>query len=354
MNRASLRLIRFAWAISFLVVLIGLVIASFFLTSFIYNLAHLHPSALLIQVVNFFLGLILTAGMIAALARFATSRGWMPEDPFRPILEALERIAQGNFSTRLDLDAGNNRIVGRLATSVNRMAAELDQLESMRQEFISNVSHEIQSPLTSIRGFALALENDDLSPEERRHYLEIIRTESARLSQITEQLLNLAALESDRMRFEPKPYRLDRQIRDLVLACEPQWTEKALDVDMSLEELEVTADELLLSQVWNNPLHNSIKFTPLGGRIRLSLTRLGEHLEFRIADTGIGISEADQAHVFERFFKADRSRTRAEGGSGLGLSIAKKIVEIHKGTIAVESSPGSGATFVVSLPISCI
>lgn len=224
-------------------------------------------------------------------------------------------------------------------------------MENMRQEFISNMSHEIQSPLTSIRGFARALENDQLSTEERHHYLDIIQNESTRLSRITEDLLRMAALESDKVKFEPKPYRLDNQIRNLILACEPQWMEKGLDIDIVLDEIQITADEDLLSQVWINLIHNSIKFTPSNGKICIELHQQTDKIVFSIKDTGQGISEADQPHVFERFYKADKSRTHSNGGSGLGLSIVKKIVEMHRGRVKVESSLGSGTTFIVSLPV---
>jgi two-component system phosphate regulon sensor histidine kinase PhoR len=220
----------------------------------------------------------------------------------------------------------------------------------MRQEFISNVSHEIQSPLTSIRGFAQALENDHLSAEERHHYLSIIEEESTRLSRITEDLLKLASLESEQLHFEPKPYRLDKQIRSLILACEPQWSIKSINMDVSLEELTVTADEDLLSQVWINLIHNSIKFTPEAGSIRVELHSHDSQVVFKIADTGIGISDEDRTRIFERFYKADKSRTRTKEGSGLGLSIVRKIVDLHKGSVDVESKVDTGTTFTISLP----
>jgi signal transduction histidine kinase len=230
------------------------------------------------------------------------------------------------------------------------MALQLDQMEKMRQEFISNVSHEIQSPLTSIRGFACALQQNDLSAEDRRHYLDIIEAESMRLSKLSANLLKLASLESDQVRFEPKPYRLDTQIRSLILASEPQWAGKRLEMDVTVDEANIIADEDLLSQVWINLLHNSIKFTPEGGSVRVALQRRADRLEVTIADTGTGIAPEDQPHIFERFYKADPSRRRSEGGSGLGLSIAKKVVELHRGTIAVRSQPGAGAAFTVELP----
>ena len=351
MKRTNRRLIGFVWFIFVLVFVSSMIAVAFFLTGYLYKIINWQPPTLLIQIINTLLGLLLTGMMVGIVGKFARSRGWIPEmQVFGPIIEALEKIAQGDFSIRLDYQFEDHQIAGELANKVNKMAMELDQMENLRQEFISNVSHEIQSPLTSIRGFARALENDRLTAEERHHYLDIIENESTRLSRITEDLLRMAALESDKVKFEPRPYRLDQQIRSLILTCEPQWAEKELDMDVALEEVQVTADEDLLSQVWINLIHNSIKFTPPKGKICVELHQQANTVEFKLRDTGKGISEADQARIFERFYKADGSRTNSGGGSGLGLSIVKKIIEIHKGTIDVESNIGAGTTFIVSLP----
>ena len=345
------RLIGFVWFVCVLILLNVMFSASFFLTAFIYRIAGLDLPGWSIQIINSLLGLVLAGLIINLIAKVARSRGWIPEmNVFGPIIEALERIARGDFSTRLEDDFPDNQIVGKLAESVNKMALELDQMENLRQEFISNVSHEIQTPLTSIRGFALALEDDRLSPEERSHYLNIIKEESNRLSRITADLLKLASLESEQLKFEPKRYRVDNQIRNLVLACEPQWRDKSIEMDISLREMEIVADEDLLGQVWTNLIHNSLKFTPQAASIKVTLRPCDGQVEFRISDTGIGISAEDQVRIFERFYKADQSRTRSNGGSGLGLSIVKKIVEMHKGTIQVESELGQGTTFTILLP----
>lgn len=331
----------------------AVLLSTFLLTHAVYyHLGH-EPSAALSQVINSVLGLLLGVLILAGLSHAFKSKQWVQQmRVFGPIIDAMERIAHGDFDIRLDNEFRDREPFGELVTSVNNMASELNEMEQMRQEFISNVSHEIQSPLTSIRGFAQALHDSRLSPEDRNHYLNIIETESTRLARITDNLLRLASLESRHVRFEPKPYRLDRQIRNLILACEPQWTDKGLDMDVSLEEIEITADEDLLSQVWINLIHNSIKFTPPGGRVCVDLRRRAGKTDFRISDTGIGISAEDQGRVFERFYKADKSRTGSNGGSGLGLSIAKKIVDLHNGTIDIESKLGAGATFAVSLPSS--
>jgi two-component system phosphate regulon sensor histidine kinase PhoR len=351
MTRQKQRLIGFAWFLLGLTFVCSMIATAFFLTSYIYKITDWNPPLLLAQIINTLLGLMFSGILIGTAGRISRSRGWIPEmQAFGPIIDALERIARGDFSVRLTNEFEDNQMVSRLASSVNRMALELDQMESMRQEFISNVSHEIQSPLTSIRGFAQALKNDHLPVEERHHYLDIIEEESTRLSRITEDLLKLASLESEQLQFKPKSYRLDTQVRSLILACEPQWSSKSLNMDVSLEEVVITADEDLLSQVWINLIHNSIKFTVESGSIQVALQCRGEQVAFTISDTGIGISEEDQARIFERFYKADRSRTRTKEGSGLGLSIVKKIVEMHEGKIAVESIVGSGTTISVVLP----
>jgi signal transduction histidine kinase len=143
---------------------------------------------------------------------------------------------------------------------------------------------------------------------------------------------------------------LDKQIKSIILACEPQWLEKNLDMELYLEEVEYSGDEDMLSQVWINLIHNSIKFTPARGEVKIELHEKEEGIEFTIADSGIGIGEEDVVHIFERFYKADKSRDRGASGSGLGLSITKKIVEIHNGTIKVESSIQRGTKFTVVFP----
>jgi two-component system, OmpR family, phosphate regulon sensor histidine kinase PhoR len=341
------RLFGILWTIFVLMLLAALFAAASYLTNFLYRVAHLNPPAPLVQIINSFLGLIFAYLFVRLFARFFVIR---QANAFHRVILALERIARGDFSIRLEHEHKDGILHG-LVDSVNKMAQDLGQMENMRQEFISNVSHEIQSPLTSIRGFAQALKDDQLSPAERHHYLEIIETESKRLSRLTEDLLKLASLDAEQVKFEPQPYRLDQQIRSVILTCEPQWRNKSIEVEVTLDEITINADADLLNQVWMNLLHNSIKFTPASGAISVSLRPQGERVEFRIADGGIGISPEEQVHIFERFYKADKSRTRSAGGSGLGLAIVKKIVDLHHGTIDLASELGKGTTFTISLPL---
>ncbi|MGG2936744.1 envelope stress sensor histidine kinase HitS [Bacillus pacificus] len=266
------------------------------------------------------------------------------------IIEPIQKIAKGDFSVKIRNEEKYDGEIGVLVKSINDMTDELNAMEKMRQEFVSNVSHEIQSPLTSIKGFARALQDNNLSEEKREHYLTIIETETTRLSKLSQNLLKLTLLESEEYTPERVTYRLDQQLKQIVLNSEPLWAEKEIELELNLEKVHITADQESMSQVWINLIHNSIKFTPNGGTITIQLKEQVELVEVRIRDTGIGISEEQKQHIFERFFKADSSRNRAYGGSGLGLAIVKKVVDLHQGEIKVESIEGQGAEFSVRIP----
>ncbi len=266
------------------------------------------------------------------------------------IIEPIQKIAKGDFSVKIRNEEKYNGEIGVLVKSINDMTDELNAMEKMRQEFVSNVSHEIQSPLTSIKGFARALQDNNLSEEKREHYLTIIETETTRLSKLSQNLLKLTLLESEEYTPERVTYRLDQQLKQIVLNSEPLWAEKEIELDLDLEKVHITADQESMSQVWINLIHNSIKFTPSSGTISIKLKEYETLVEVRIRDTGIGISEEQKQHIFERFYKADSSRNRAYGGSGLGLAIVKKVLDLHQGEIKVESEEGSGTEFIVRIP----
>ncbi len=268
---------------------------------------------------------------------------------YEKTLEALERISHGDFTVSVITDGHDP--FNKIAESVNKMAHELSSLETQRQDFISNVSHEIQSPLTSISGFAALLKNTALTEAQRIHYLEIIETESKRLSKLSDNLLKLSNLEAENTSFSPSTFRLDKLIQNAVLMLEPQWMEKSITIDVELDQATVTGDKELLIQVWTNLLHNAIKFTPESGEIRVTLKEKDGKLICHISDNGIGIPKKDQMHIFERFYKVDKSRDRSRSGNGLGLSLVKKIIELHNGTITVQSTLGQGSVFIVLLPM---
>lgn len=261
----------------------------------------------------------------------------------------MKKIAQGDFD--ISIPVNETEPFNELAVSVNKMAQELGSMEKLRQDFISNVSHEIQSPLTSISGFAALLRNENATKRDVLHYATIIETESRRLSNLSGNLLKLSTLEADVTAFKMNYFRLDKQIESVLLMLEPQWVEKYISPDVSLAKIHISGNEDLLSEVWINLLHNAIKFTPEHGIIKVALSEKSGEIHCVIADNGIGISKEDQIHIFERFYKVDKSRDREVGGNGLGLSLVKKIVQIHNGSITVESKEGKGTEFTIRIPI---
>jgi len=263
-------------------------------------------------------------------------------------LAAMRQIAQGNFDVALD--PGSDDRLAELTGVINEMAQNLGSLETMRQDFVSNVSHEIQSPLTSIGGFAALLKNDALPANERRRYAEIIEAESKRISSLSDNLLKLSTLDGNKAPLTKLDFRLDKQLERIALTLEPQWTAKNLAVEADLQKCTLFGDEDLLSQVWMNLLHNAIKFTPGGGKIDILLQAEEGSALVKIADTGVGIAPDDQIHIFERFYKVDKARDRSLGGNGLGLSLVKRIVELHGGNVSIDSELGKGTIFSVALP----
>ncbi|MCM3042451.1 HAMP domain-containing histidine kinase [Paenibacillus motobuensis] len=270
--------------------------------------------------------------------------------PIRRMTNATEQMASGDFGIELNLSRKDE--LGTLARSFDHMARELKQIEQMRQDFVSNVSHEIQSPLTSITGFAKALRDGVVSSENQTRYLGIIADESERLSRLSSNLLQLASLESEHHPFDPVLYALDEQLRKVVVSLEPQWSSKHINFELDLPAVQIVADPDQLSQVWLNLLGNAIKFTPENGKVSIGLSSDANGIEVTVADSGIGISPEDAKYIFERFYKADRSRNRTCQGSGLGLAIVRKIVELHNGRISIaDSSPGEGTVIKVILPM---
>lgn len=270
--------------------------------------------------------------------------------PIKKLTKATRHIAGGDFNVELNIKQSGE--LGVLARSFEEMAYDLQQLEQMRKEFVSNVSHEVQSPLTSISGYALALKQVDLKDEEKNRYLDIIMAEAQRMSKMSDSLLKLSLLESKAPPMQLVSLSLDEQIRRVIVAIQPQWMAKNIHFNLQLQSIYIMADYDQLNQVWTNLLTNSIKFSKDGDTINISMSQEAHHVLVRITDTGIGISQEDQKRVFERFFKADRSHSRKYEGSGMGLAIVKQIVSLHKGDVRVESELGQGTTFIVTMPIT--
>lgn len=268
--------------------------------------------------------------------------------PLKALTAATQKVAKGDYSIFLQTKSKDE--LGVLSKQFQQMAQEMSQVERMRQEFVSNVSHEIQTPLASISGFVSILQKDGLDEAEQLRCLNVIRHESMRLSRLSENMLRLATMDSNHHSFHPSLVRIDRQLRRMVIAAEPQWAAKRLNIHLELPKTAIQADEDLLSQVWLNIFSNSVKFTPEGGDIVIELQSGNGEIGVVLRDTGIGITEEDRKRIFERFFKADKSHNRDAGGSGLGLAIVKRVVELHGGRVEIDSNAGTGTAFTVFLP----
>lgn len=270
--------------------------------------------------------------------------------PIKKLTKATRHIAGGDFNVKLNINQKGE--LGTLARSFEEMMHELQQLEQMRRDFVSNVSHEVQSPLTSISGYALALKQVNLADNERSRYLDIIIAEADRMSKMSDSLLKLSLLESQSQQLRLVTFSLDEQIRRVIVAIQPQWSARNIRFELNLNAVRLMADHDQLNQVWTNIIGNSIKFSKDAGVINISIKQDIKNVTVRVSDTGIGISLEDQKRIFERFFKADRSHSRKYDGSGMGLAIVKQIVSLHQGDIRVESEPGRGTTVIVTLPIT--
>ena len=263
------------------------------------------------------------------------------------ISEATKQIAKGDFEVRLDenIPVAEFR---EMAHNFNIMAKELAGTEMLRNDFIENVSHEFKTPLTAIEGYVTLLQRKGLSEEKRIEYTEKILLNTKRLSALTGNILLLSRLENQELEIKKESFSLDEQIREAVLLFEPQWSAKQLDLEIELDVADFYGNPELLAQVWQNILGNAMKFVSDKGEVQISLYREKADLVVSVADDGIGMSKEAVQRVFEKFYQADSSRSAT--GNGLGMALAKRIVDLHNGTIEVASMEGRGATFTVRLP----
>ena len=266
------------------------------------------------------------------------------------ISEGLREIARGNFKARVPEKDKKEAVteLGDLERTFNQMASDLDGIEMFRNDFINNFSHEFKTPIVSIRGFARRLQQENLTEEQKKEYIDIIVAESERLSTMAQNVLLLTKLENQNIVSEKTEFYLDEQLRRCILLLEKNWNEKNIELDIDLDEIKYVFNEEMLSHVWINLLSNAIKFTPEGGKIECKLKRENEGVAVRIKDSGVGIPESVKPRIFEKFYQGDSSHSTA--GNGIGLNIVKRVVDLAHGKIEVNSEEGNGSEFVVILP----
>ena len=285
------------------------------------------------------------AGVYLLHARLTVDR------PLREIEEGLGRIAGGDLSFRLSPVRGNATLA-QVAESINHMAEGLEQVETLKTGFISDVSHELKTPLTVMQNYARLLQVPELSESERFEYAAAIVEASSRLAGMVTNILRLNRLEHQEATPGTDEYDLADQLAGCLMGFEDVWEDRGVEVepDLGEDEVLVRTDRELMGVVWNNLLSNAFKFTPAGGTVYVTLATEGDEAVVRVCDTGCGMSAEEQARAFDKFYQGDSSH--ATEGNGLGLALAKRVVDLSEGTISVESTPGEGSTFAVRLPLS--
>lgn len=267
--------------------------------------------------------------------------------PIERLDQAFKEISAGNFSVRLSEDEPI-REMREMAQQFNAMVFDLSHIETLRSDFVANVSHEFKTPIAAIEGYATLLQNRNLPPEKQDRYIEKILDNSRRLSSLSGNILMLSKLENQEMIPDKTEYRLDEQIRKCILMPEAKWTENASNLTWSCPGRTTMAAQRLLEQVWINLIDNAIKHSPADSSIHISICEKAGSIAVSIADDGEGMTAEVQKHIFEKFYQGETSH-KAEG-NGLGLALVKRITDLCRGSIQVESSPGSGSTFIVVLP----
>ena len=262
------------------------------------------------------------------------------------LMNAIIAVSEGDLDVKIETNDDDDFNV--VYEHFNNMVEEIKLGKNVKSDMANSFSHELKTPLASINGFARMLKNDDLPPEKKKKYLDMIISQSGRLSKLAQDTLTLSRLDAMKIVTDKRIYRLDEQVKNVCIAMEGEWSVKDIELSVDCDEVEYYGNSDIMASVFTNLLNNAIKFTPKNGEISITLKNEGKNARFTITDTGIGMSEEAQARIFERFYQADSSHSGQ--GSGLGLSIVKQIVDMVGGKIEVKSRLDEGTTFIVTLP----
>lgn len=295
------------------------------------------------------IGTVISVALISYLS-------WSISRPLQKIDAAAAEIGMGNYSRRIDVTSEDE--IGELASTINAMAEKLEKIETERQkldrirtDFLANVSHELRTPLTAMQGFLEALQDGLIDEEGRHRYYDIMYSETMHMNRLLDDIMHLIRLRNKEVVINKYPVQVKPLLEKIMLKFSKEMEEKNNRFQLELDEQlpEVYADQTRIEQIISNVVKNSIKFTE-NGEVRLSAKEDGEYIRFEISDTGIGMSETDLEYIWERFYKADRGRSRKDTGTGLGLAIVKELVELHEGKVKAASELGKGSTFTIWIP----
>ncbi|REB06122.1 sensor histidine kinase [Sporosarcina sp. BI001-red] len=302
---------------------------------------------LLFTEVHFLLGgMVIVMAIASLLAMLVVAKRLIR--PITQLTLATKKVGKEEFSGILQIHQKDE--IGQLAESFQKMTERLGENDLIRKKFISDVSHDFQSPLLNIKGYAGLMIDESLSPEERAGYARVIQSETDRLSSLTKQLLLLTSLDQMMSPLNPVLYDVGEQLKETIRKYRWLLEEKQISLSMEIEDAELTGDPAFLEKVWENLLSNALKYTPDYGNIEVSLVADETSITIQIGDSGIGIAEENLPHIFNRFYREDDSRTIVAEGTGLGLSIVQQVIELHDGEITVTSVKGKGTVFTITLP----
>lgn len=297
-----------------------------------------------------FLWLLLIGAIMVVLSLFLIRS---ITNPIGELREGIARMSSGDLSARVDVHSRSE--FGELAAAFNSMCRRLERLDTSRSEFVSNASHELKTPLSTIKILIESiLYQDPMDPAMTKEFLSDVNNEIDRLNRIISDLLTLVNMEQNDGKLKSEPLDINGLIMDQVSRLAPLARENGIELRCTTprEKLTVIGDKLKLEQVFYNLIDNAIKYTYRSGEVNAVVLRSGKKVIIRVSDTGIGIPKEEQEHIFDRFYRVDKARSRDTGGSGLGLSIVQQIVQLHNGTISLESESGEGSTFTIELPLA--
>ena len=269
--------------------------------------------------------------------------------PVKQITEATNKIMQGDFLARVPpIHGAGTEGFNEIGKAINKMAEELSGTETLRTDFIANVSHELKTPLAVMGNYATMLQRPGITEEEKNAYAKSISEAARKLAQLITNILKLNKLENQQIFPQPQEFDLGEQLYQCLLGFEDAWEAKNLEIETDIEDdVTIKSDPELLSLVWNNLISNAVKFTPDGGTIGISLKTAGNVVTVQVCDTGCGMKPEVGQHIFEKFYQGDTSH--ATQGNGLGLALVKRVIDILNGEIGVQSIYGEGSTFTVKL-----
>lgn len=273
------------------------------------------------------------------------------EQPMHMLAEAAERVADGDFSVYVPTLHTTDKLdyLDLMILDFNKMVEELGSIETLKTDFVSNVSHEMKTPIAIIKNYAEMLQMEHISEEQRKEYAKSVENAAARLSDLIGNILKLNKLENQRLTPDIEVYDVCRQLCECILQFEESWDEKEIELETEIEDVAmVRADASLLELVWNNLLSNAVKFTEPGGQVRVRQTSDEKQVRIAVSDTGCGMSLESMEHIFDKFYQGDTSH--AKEGNGLGLALVQRVLELMDGEIQVVSEEGKGSTFTVILP----